>query len=317
MKKRGILCCCLALIMLMGLYMPVVATSGGDRLVIMEEFGNTFVLEPAPIQSNTETDLPLRGIHTVSLGTVLSFSVTGWWDVWAGSFYDGQYEINDKAVEPWPGTITGDMIKYVFDIPGLFLLWGGIDGWFAIYVVDQAAPPQQPPATTQPSGWAATQVNAAITTGLVPQNLQTNYTQATTRAEFAALAVYLFENQRGTITGRSEFADTNDVNVQKAAYIGVVQGVGNNRFAPNDTLTREQAAVMLARLANAIGQPLPPSAPTFADNAQVSSWAVPSVGQMQASGVMGGVGNNQFAPRGDYTREQSIVTIFRLFEMLS
>jgi hypothetical protein len=173
-----------------------------------------------------------------------------------------------------------------------------------------------PPFTEQPSSWAVEQVNAAIAANLVPQNLQSNYTQATTRAEFAALAVYLYENQRGTITGRSEFADTNDVNVQKAAYIGVVQGVGNNRFAPNDTLTREQAAVMLARLANAIGQPLPPSAPPFADNAQVSDWATQAVGQMQASGIMGGVGDNRFAPSGDYTREQSIVTIMRLFEIL-
>ena len=33
---------------------------------------------------------------------------------------------------------------------------------------------------------------------------------------------------------------------------------------------------------------------------------------MQASGIMGGVGNNQFNPQGSYTREQSIVTIMRM-----
>ena len=93
-------------------------------------------------------------------------------------------------------------------------------------------------------------------------------------------------------------------------------GVGGNRFDPNAQLTREQAAVMLARLADAIGQPFPPSAPTFADNAQVSSWAADAVGQMQATGIMGGVGDNRFAPGGDYTREQSIVTILRLFDVL-
>ena len=53
---------------------------------------------------------------------------------------------------------------------------------------------------------------------------------------------------------------------------------------------------MLARLADAIGQPLPASAPTFADNAQLSSWAVDGVGQIQAAGIMTGVGNNNFAP---------------------
>jgi hypothetical protein len=137
-----------------------------------------------------------------------------------------------------------------------------------------------------------------------------------TRAEFAALAVALYENIKGEITGRSTFVDTDDINVEKAAYIGVVTGVGNNMFAPDNQLTREQAAVMLARLANAIGQPLPIQASTFADNAQISSWAIEGVGQMQAAGIMGGIGNNRFAPSDPYTREQSIVTIMRLFDIV-
>ena len=167
------------------------------------------------------------------------------------------------------------------------------------------------------SNWAHDNINEAFRLGLIPQNLQSNYTANTTRAEFAALAVALYETVTGTeITGRMQFSDTSDINVQKMGYLGVVTGVGGGNFAPNNTLTREQAAVMLARLAYAIGQPLPPSAPTFADNNQISSWAVDGVGQMQASGIMGGVGNNQFSPLGNYTREQSIVTMMRLFDLL-
>ena len=174
-------------------------------------------------------------------------------------------------------------------------------------------------AADSPSLWATEYVNTAIELGLVPSELQSAYTQATTRAEFASLAVTLYE----TVTGREiaidrsiAFSDTTDVNVHKAATIGVVMGVGGNRFDPNAELTREQAAVMLARLANALEQPFPPSAPTFADNAQVSTWAADAVGQMQASGIMGGVGNNRFDPQGAYTREQSIVTIMRVFGAL-
>jgi hypothetical protein len=171
-------------------------------------------------------------------------------------------------------------------------------------------------ANDTPSDWAREQVNAAIAANLVPQNLQSNYTQAITRAEFAALAVALYENQRSTIMGRIHFIDSMDVNVLKAAYIGVVLGVGNNRFAPHDALTREQAAVMLARLADALGDPLPRQPATFADNNAVSSWAIESVGQVQATGIMGGIGNNLFSPEGPYTREQSIVTIMRLYDIL-
>ena len=166
------------------------------------------------------------------------------------------------------------------------------------------------------SDWAKDGLNTAISARLVPGNLQSSYKQATTRAEFAALAVTLYEMFNGEITERETFSDTSDINVQKAAAIGVVNGVGNNNFAPNSGLTREQAATMLARLANAIGKPIPLSAPTFSDKAAISSWASEAVGQMQSTGIMGGVGDNLFSPTGSYTREQSIVTILRLYEYL-
>ncbi|MDR0838008.1 MAG: S-layer homology domain-containing protein [Oscillospiraceae bacterium] len=167
-------------------------------------------------------------------------------------------------------------------------------------------------AADAPSSWAAEPVNAAIKAGLVPQSLQSKYTQPATRAEYCALAVALYEKVTGkAITKRATFSDTTDVNVEKAAAIGVVNGMGNNKFDPDAKLTREQAAVMLARLADAIGKPLAKKAATFADNAKISSWAVEQVGQVQAAGIMSGIEDNKFAPKGPYTREQSIITILR------
>ena len=173
-------------------------------------------------------------------------------------------------------------------------------------------------AADAPSSWAAEQVNAAIAEGLVPPNLQSNYTNAITRAEFATLVVVMYEKVKGEILAGSIplFVDTDDFKVQKAAWIGVVAGVGNDRFAPNDTLTREQAAVMLSRLTDKLNNPLPRQTATFADNAEVSEWAIDSVGNVQASGIMSGVGNNNFSPKGSYTREQSIITIVRMFSMI-
>lgn len=174
-----------------------------------------------------------------------------------------------------------------------------------------------PPVSDQPSSWAAEQVTAAVAAGIVPQDLQAQYTQAATRAEFCALATALYETATGAeITQRSTFSDTSDPNVEKMAALGVVNGVGNGKFAPDQKLTREQAATMLARLASALGHPLPAQSPTFADTAAISSWAADAVGQMQASGIMGGVGNNAFSPAGDYTREQSILTMLRLFQLV-
>ena len=167
-----------------------------------------------------------------------------------------------------------------------------------------------------PPSWAVNSVNAAIEAGIVPEAMQSRYTQATTRAEYCALAVALYETITGTeITGRVQFTDTNALNVQKMGDLGIVFGVGDGRFAPDQKLAREQAATMLARLAAAIGKPLLTQSATFADSVNVSSWAAEAVGQMQAD-IMGGVGNNTFAPLDDYTREQSIATMLRLYDML-
>ena len=170
---------------------------------------------------------------------------------------------------------------------------------------------------TTASNWARGDISTATALGLVPQNLQNNYTSNITRAEFAALAVALYEAVTGQeIAGRVTFNDTNDINVQKAAYIGIIAGVGGNRFNPAGTLNREQAAVLIYRLVETISTPLPAARPVFSDNARISTWAFQGVGAVQASGIMGGTGHGNFSPRGTFTREQSIITMLRLYEYL-
>ena len=166
-----------------------------------------------------------------------------------------------------------------------------------------------------PSSWAAGQLSQAAVAGIVPDSFESRYTQAATRAEFCALAVRLYEKVTGeTITQRATFSDTTDFNVQKMAGLGVVNGVGGGKFDPGGTLTREQAATILARLAEAMGHPLPQAAPSFSDSAAISSWAAAGVGQVQAAGIMEGNGS-AFIPQSAYTREQCILTALRLYHL--
>ena len=168
------------------------------------------------------------------------------------------------------------------------------------------------------SGWAHSSINRAIDLGIVPPGLQNHYRNNITRAEFAALAVALYE----TVTGREiaidrsiAFNDTADINVHKAAAIGVISGVGNNNFNPGGTLTRQQAASILADLAAAAGHPLPAAEPAFADNHRISSWARSRVGQIAAAGIMTGSGGS-FNPDGTFTRQESITAVLSLFDYL-
>lgn len=179
--------------------------------------------------------------------------------------------------------------------------------------------PVNPTPSQQPASWAKADVDRAIAENILPPELRSAYSQPATRREFCVLADALYTRVTGSpalMEASVTFTDTTDPAVLRMASAGVVQGVGSGAFSPNGQLTREQAATMLARLATALGKPLTASAPTFADTSSVSTWARDAVGQMQKSGVMGGTGNNMFSPLVAYTREQSTVTIMRMFDLM-
>ena len=54
-------------------------------------------------------------------------------------------------------------------------------------------------------------------------------------------------------------------------YGKVMTGDQKGNLNPNGQLTREQAATILVRLADAMGHPLPEGTASFADNASISS----------------------------------------------
>jgi len=155
---------------------------------------------------------------------------------------------------------------------------------------------------------------AVLVLMLVIFALQTHAADALTRAEFCTLAVKLYEEVKGEqIKERSSFSDTKEVDVEKAAAIGVVTGIGDNTFAPGDGVTREQAAVMIVRLAEALNRPLPKHDATFADAGSISRWAIESVGMVQAAQIMNGIGDNYFSPKDGYSVEHAGFSLYRLY----
>jgi hypothetical protein len=100
------------------------------------------------------------------------------------------------------------------------------------------------------------------------------------------------------------------------AALGVVEGYNDGTFRPNAALNRQQAARVLANLAEAIGKPLASYTATFTDADSIADWAVSEVGQVQGSDIMSGSDGN-FNPTGPYTRQQSITTMLRLFNFIN
>ena len=167
-----------------------------------------------------------------------------------------------------------------------------------------------------PSEWASKDIDLAYAVGIADTNKDYIYKNNITREEFCEL-IYNLINVLGTdIEDASEdFADTDNKSVAALFTMGIINGKNATEFAPNDYLTREEAATIIVRMVNKIV----PMAATemwfeYDDINEVSEWASDSIQTISNLGFMNGVGNNRFAPKDTYTTEQAIVTLVRVLE---
>lgn len=94
--------------------------------------------------------------------------------------------------------------------------------------------------------------------------------------------------------------------VNWAAANGVVSGVSETGFGPNNALTREQLALILYRFAQYKGYDVTGTSDlaAYADGSSVSGWAAEAMSWAVDAGLISGVGGNQIAPTGTATRAQ-------------
>lgn len=106
-------------------------------------------------------------------------------------------------------------------------------------------------AADTPSAWAQKSVDAARAAGIVPAQVNSAFDTAITREDFCSLAaaVYRAWEKEDALTAytssRVSFSDTDNADVLLCASAGVVNGVGNGKFAPDKNITRQEAATML------------------------------------------------------------------------
>ncbi|MCL2367073.1 MAG: S-layer homology domain-containing protein, partial [Oscillospiraceae bacterium] len=109
------------------------------------------------------------------------------------------------------------------------------------------------------------------------------------------------------------FDDTDNVFVIIAHYLHIVNGVSERTFAPDNAITRQEAAAMLSRIAEAFEySAMGGVRVNFADSRLFAPWASEAIEFVSSNGIMGGIGNDEFSPLGLYTREQTFVTMIRL-----
>ena len=141
--------------------------------------------------------------------------------------------------------------------------------------------------------------------------------KATTRAEFV------------TVLGRlakinpSQYPKAKQVDIQEGSYYqayvnwaiaeGIVKGTDVNHFSPDQKITREEVATILARYLGKQGKLEDKNqAQTYKDQEQISPWAKETVRKMTEAGIFKGQDKGNFAPKKSFTRAEFAQVITKI-----
>lgn len=127
-------------------------------------------------------------------------------------------------------------------------------------------------------------------------------------------------SEANTVTNFSDVAS----HMYYAAHIawasekGIVSGYGADRFGPDDEVTREQLAVMIANfLTYKTGITGSDTALDYMDAEKISDWAKASVALATQQGILSGNGHGGFEPQKHATRAEIAVVIEKLDQLLA
>lgn len=140
-----------------------------------------------------------------------------------------------------------------------------------------------------------------------------------TRAMFVTV-IYRMENEPQT--GKCAFTDVESGSYYENAVAwanenGIVSGISEECFAPNEPITREQMAAIIYRYAAFKGYDITTSSSTsYTDNDNISDYAKNAVIWAAEKSVMTGNTDGSFAPKANTTRAQVASVFMRMVENL-
>ena len=141
-----------------------------------------------------------------------------------------------------------------------------------------------------------------------------------TRAEFVTMAVNVLKleekNYEGGISDvAAEQWFAKKIATAKAEGILVDELFKESAFAPDSDISREDAALIIAKVAEANGGKADAAELTFVDAAEVSDYAAEGVKQAYALGLLAGYPDGSFKPKATLTRAEASELLVRAIEV--
>lgn len=171
----------------------------------------------------------------------------------------------------------------------------------------------------QISSWAKEEFTQAIAEGIISGYGDTiKPKQEVSRAEFTSMLIRILndlqvgesENKFKDVESSAWYAE----DVLKAYSNGLVNGVSAETFEPMTQISREQVAVILARVLNT---ETTESAISFKDENTVSPWARNAIKEIAAQEVFKGYEDGTFKPKQKVSREVAAITLLRIKNKLN
>jgi|GEM_PF-1899442 len=141
-----------------------------------------------------------------------------------------------------------------------------------------------------------------------------------TREEFVKMAVNVFGFYDAD--AQCGFADTLDSAwyydyVASAASKGIINGISDTEFGIGSTITRQDMAVIIYRIAGLCGLQLTEDGEyiPFADEIYISEYAFEAVRELSKSGIINGTDNNSFLPTGLATRAEAVKMLYGAYNL--
>ncbi|MBP3962561.1 S-layer homology domain-containing protein [Paenibacillus lignilyticus] len=166
------------------------------------------------------------------------------------------------------------------------------------------------PSSNADEHWAAKELQKWTSNGLLKGDEKGDLhpDKAITRAEFITLINNMFGFKPPSVA--RSFPDVSSKvwyasEFQKAYDSGIVLGDENGNMNPNANITRQEAAVISARLFVLLDVGAP-SELIFNDSSQIASWAKSAVAALEAKHYIAGRSNNEFAPKANITRAEAV-----------
>ena len=181
-----------------------------------------------------------------------------------------------------------------------------------------AAVPSFAAIQTNAGKWAKPSMEFAYNEGLLTDAELQKAKSPMSRKEFCKMVMRFLDvvtEKDWNATQASPFTDCDDKDVIAAYEAGIIGGVEPGIFAPDNTLTREQMAIMVARVLKTCGIDLTEKAVKnpFSDTSVLYDASNKYIDQLYGIGIVAGYADGTYGPFKEMTVQEAVVSFVKAY----